>query len=258
MQINWFTVIAQIVNFIILVWLLKRYLYKPILNAIDEREKKIVAQIADADAKKAEAIKEQGAFKQKNEKFEQEKKAMMDKAVAETNTQREKLLEAARNDANALRTTQEKAINYKKQELNDEIAQKTQTGVLAISRKVLADLASVGLEEQMAGIFIKKLSGLNEEGKKQFDNAFKSAQGAVIVKSAMAFTEKEKLDIKNAINEVIGAAPQCQFIVAPELISGIELTSNGYKLAWSVAAYLGSFEKSINGTAKAKQEAETN
>ena len=258
MQINWFTVIAQIINFIILVWLLKRYLYKPILSAIDEREKKIVAQIADADAKKAEAIKEQDAFKQKNEKFEQEKKALMDKAVAETNTQREKLLEAARNDANALRTTQENAINDKQQELNDEIAQKTQTGVLAISRKVLADLASVGLEEQMAGIFIKKLGGLNEEEKKQFDNAFKSAQGIVIVKSAMAFTEKEKLDIKNAINGVIGTAPQCQFIVAPELISGIELTSNGYKLAWSVAAYLNSFEKSINGTAKAKQEAETN
>lgn len=258
MQINWFTVIAQIVNFIILVWLLKRYLYKPILSAIDEREKKIVAQIADADAKKAEAIKEQAEFKQNNEKFEQEKKALMDKAVAETNAQREKLLEAARNDANTLRTTQEKAINDKQQELNNDIAQKTQTGVLAISRKVLADLASVGLEEQMADIFIKKLSGLNEDGKKQFDNAFKSAPGMVIVKSAMALTEKEKVDIKNAINEIVGAAPQCQFQVAPELISGIELTSNGYKLAWSVAAYLDSFEKNINGTAKAKQAAKIN
>ena len=40
MKINWFTVIAQLVNFLILVWLMKRFLYKPILNAIDEREKK--------------------------------------------------------------------------------------------------------------------------------------------------------------------------------------------------------------------------
>ena len=46
MLINWFTVCAQAINFLILVWLLKRFLYKPILHAIDEREKGIAAQLA--------------------------------------------------------------------------------------------------------------------------------------------------------------------------------------------------------------------
>jgi len=58
MQINWFTVIAQIINFFILVWLLKRFLYKPILKAIDEREKKIASQLEDANAKEEKAEKE--------------------------------------------------------------------------------------------------------------------------------------------------------------------------------------------------------
>ena len=58
MLIDWFTVGAQALNFIILVWLLKRFLYKPILNAVDAREKRIAAELADADAKKAEAQKE--------------------------------------------------------------------------------------------------------------------------------------------------------------------------------------------------------
>jgi hypothetical protein len=49
MLIDWFTVGAQIVNFLILVWLLKRFLYKPILDAIDAREKRIAAELADAD-----------------------------------------------------------------------------------------------------------------------------------------------------------------------------------------------------------------
>ena len=43
MPIDWFTVVAQAINFLILVWLLKRFLYKPILHAIDEREKGIAA-----------------------------------------------------------------------------------------------------------------------------------------------------------------------------------------------------------------------
>ena len=59
MQINWFTVIAQIINFLILVWLMKKYLYKPILQAIDEREKKIATELADAKSKVAEAKSEQ-------------------------------------------------------------------------------------------------------------------------------------------------------------------------------------------------------
>jgi len=49
MLIDWFTVGAQIVNFLILVWLLKHFLYKPILDAIDAREKKIAAELADAE-----------------------------------------------------------------------------------------------------------------------------------------------------------------------------------------------------------------
>ena len=70
MEINWFTVIAQVINFLILVWLLKRFLYKPVLNAIAEREKKIAAQLSDAEVKKAEAQKERDAFHQKNEAFD--------------------------------------------------------------------------------------------------------------------------------------------------------------------------------------------
>jgi F-type H+-transporting ATPase subunit b len=48
MLIDWFTVVAQVLNFLILVWLLKRFLYRPILNAIDVREKRIAAEVADA------------------------------------------------------------------------------------------------------------------------------------------------------------------------------------------------------------------
>ena len=65
MQINWFTVIAQIVNFLILVWLLKRFLYKPILKAIDERERKIESQLKDADDRESNAKMEQDEFKKK-------------------------------------------------------------------------------------------------------------------------------------------------------------------------------------------------
>jgi len=76
MLIDWFTVIAQAFNFVILVWLMKRFLYKPILHAIDAREKRIAAELADADATKAEAQKKRDAFQQKNEEFDQQHAAL--------------------------------------------------------------------------------------------------------------------------------------------------------------------------------------
>ena len=67
MLIDWFTVGAQAVNFLILVWLMQHFLYKPILHAIAEREKRIATELANADKKKFEAQKESDEFKHKNE-----------------------------------------------------------------------------------------------------------------------------------------------------------------------------------------------
>jgi F-type H+-transporting ATPase subunit b len=129
MKIDWFTVIAQAINFLILVWLLKRFLYKPILKAIDEREKKIAAQIKDADDRKAGAVKEQVDFKKRNDDFDAQKKALMDKAVADSNAQRDKLLEDAKNQANTLRSNLEKAIKEKQESDALASAAKTQEQV---------------------------------------------------------------------------------------------------------------------------------
>src|ERR1700693_3916 len=104
MLIDWFTVGAQVLNFLILVWLMKRFLYKPILNAIDAREKRIAAELADADAKKAEAQKEHDEFQRKSAEFDRQRAALLTKATDEAKAERQRLLDEARNAALALRS----------------------------------------------------------------------------------------------------------------------------------------------------------
>ncbi len=65
MLIDWFTVGAQLLNFLILVWLMKRFLYKPVLDAIDAREKLIATELADAAAKKTKRKKSATIFSTK-------------------------------------------------------------------------------------------------------------------------------------------------------------------------------------------------
>jgi len=257
MKVDWFTVIAQVINFLILVWLLKRFLYKPILNAIDNREKKIKSQLEDAEVKKVEAKKEQEEFKQKNDAFDEKKKALMEKAVEESKIQGEKLLEEVRNAASALEDKLKKAAKETQKKTNREIAQKTQQEVFAISRKVLADLACVSFEEQSVAVFINRLNELNEAEKKQFLASFKSNSNEVLIKSAFELPNKQQAEIQKVIDKILESKGKYEFKVNPEVISGIEITANGYKLAWSISEYINSLEKSISEKIKEYPEIET-
>jgi F-type H+-transporting ATPase subunit b len=102
MLIDWFTVCAQALNFLILVWLMKRFLYKPILHAIDAREKLIAAELADAAKKKAEAQKERDEFPAQERGVRPAARRALTKATDEAKAERQRLLDEARKAADAL------------------------------------------------------------------------------------------------------------------------------------------------------------
>ncbi len=253
MQINWFTLIAQIVNFLLLVWLLRRFLYRPILDAIDERENKIAAQLNEAETKKAEAKREQDEFASKNEQFDQQRDERMNAAVTEAKDAKLKLLEAARNEANALRSKLETTYKEMQESGKSEIVQRTQQEVFAIARKTLSDLASVSLEEQATIIFLDKLKALKGSDQQQLKDAFNSGDKNILVQSTFELPDESQQDIITTVNEILGKT-KIEFRTSPHLISGIELTTSGYKLAWSITEYLNSLENSIAKTAKTKSE----
>ena len=118
MLIDWFTVIAQVVNFLILVWLLKRFLYKPILGAIDAREQRIAKELADADAKKEEAKKEREEFQHKNEELDRQRAALLDKATEEVKAERRRLLDEARQAADQLSAKRQETLRNEAHSLN--------------------------------------------------------------------------------------------------------------------------------------------
>src|ERR1700733_3394614 len=110
MLIDWFTVGAQALNFLVLVWLLKHFLYKPIRDAIDAREKGIAAKLADADAKTKEAQKQHDDFEGKNKAFDEQRAALMSKAGDEAKTEHDRLIGEAHTEAESLRATENAAL----------------------------------------------------------------------------------------------------------------------------------------------------
>ncbi len=244
MLINWFTVGAQAINFLILVWLLKRFLYKPVLHAIDEREKGIAAQLAQAEAKVAEAQKERDDFQRKNEVFDRERAALLKKATDDAGTERLRILDDAKKDADALRAKRQEALRREQRNLKEDIIRWTQKQVFTITRKTLLDLAGTALEERIGDVFVQRVRALTGEAKDQLSTAFKTSNHKVSVRSAFDLPWAQKSGIENAVKETFAPDAQVQFETAPELVSGIELSSGGHKVAWSIADYLTTLEKS--------------
>ena len=245
MLIDWFTVSAQVVNFLILVWLLKRFLYKPILHAIDAREQRIAKELADADSKKTEAEKEREKFRKKNDEFDQQRDELLSKAKDEAKAERQRLLDEARQAADALRAKRQDALKREQQSMNDEITRRTREEVFAIARKTLIDLAGTTLEERMTEVFRRRLGELNNEAKEGFAKFLKTSADPVIVRSAFELPSEQQSAIQYALQEIFTAGIQVRFETAPDVISGIELTANGQKVAWSIADYLASLENSV-------------
>src|ERR1700736_5749722 len=110
MLIDWFTVAAQITNFLLLVWLLKRFLYKPILGAMDAREQRIAAQLRDAETQKSEAEVQSKRLREAREEFERQKQALLSQAKAEAEATRQRLTEQARDEIVTLRLKWREAL----------------------------------------------------------------------------------------------------------------------------------------------------
>jgi F-type H+-transporting ATPase subunit b len=240
MLIDWFTVGAQLLNFAVLVWLMKRFLYQPVLDAIAAREEKIATELADAAATKAEAHRQQDEFSAKIQAFNEQRATLLSQAKDAAKVAGEQLQLEAREAADAARAQRDKALRSDAQQLQAELRRLTQQQVFEISRRVLGDLAGVALEQRACEVFIERLQALEGDALATLGTACKAVTAAepALLRSAFELPAPQQAAIAAALQAAVRQAVPLKFEVVPEQVSGIELSAAGQQLAWSIADYL--------------------
>jgi F-type H+-transporting ATPase subunit b len=180
----------------------------------------------------------------------------LSKARDEAKAERQRLLGEARQAADALSAKRQETLRSDARNLAEAISRRTRQEVFAIARKALADLATTSLEERLAGVFTRRLREMDGKAKARLAEALKSASAPALVRSAFDLPEEQREAIQNALNETFSAKIPVRFETAPDLVSGIELTTNGQKVAWSIADYLASLEKGVDELLKEKDKPE--
>jgi F-type H+-transporting ATPase subunit b len=240
MLIDWFTVTAQAINFLILVYFLKRFLYQPIINAIDAREQQLAKTLADAENSKTQAAIERETFERNNELFAQQRNALLIKASQEAEIEKQRLIELARLEADKVLVQRQQSLMQQHLVLNETIKQRIQSEVLATTKKLLSDLANSNLEAQIIEVFLQRLQQLSPQQLQQLNS-----KGELLICSAFALSTQQQQLISQTLSQLIAGIDEVQFIINPLLITGIELSINGQKLAWSINDYLSGLDTSI-------------
>jgi F-type H+-transporting ATPase subunit b len=250
MPIDWFTIIAQTINFLILLWLLKRFLYRPIIDGLDAREKKIADILADADNKKIRAKTLQNEYEQKLSEIETERLKSHNSATKAAEAAAKNLLDEAQLDAESLVKKRLVALQLEVNQLKHDVLQKSVHEIYAQCRKILDDLAGVELDHLMFDKLLQRLDELNTEHTEQLVNALDACDNKVLIRSAFELNPAQLERLQAGIQTKLTTAKQGQIVFTqskvPELISGLELTLSGWKLPWSVHNYLTELQQHLD------------
>jgi F-type H+-transporting ATPase subunit b len=234
MNIDWITVSAQIVNFLILVWLLKHFLYQPVMRAMERREQRVVARLNEASEREQQADASIEQYQDKTQALDQEREKILDQARIDAEEEKRKMLHEARQEVDAFRSNWQDQANEEKTEFLASLRRQSADAFQALARKALTDLADSGLEERMIHIFSERLKALDKNTCK----ALADNNEPVHIVSTFELDGAQRARITRTIHETISDGLEVDYAQSPELLCGIELSSGGHRLSWNLADYM--------------------
>jgi F-type H+-transporting ATPase subunit b len=244
-QIDYFTIFAQIINFLVLVLLLRHFLYGRIIKAIDEREKMIESQLQEAAKKKKEADDEADSYRKMKKEFLSGREGMLAAAREETQNIRRELSKKAADEVNENKAKWNEEIQRQKDAFLNNMRLSASKEIYAIARRALADLANEELESHIMETFIYKLQKMDHDEKKKMME-FLEKKKAIVIKSGFSIPESTRQSIHKTLQDQIGDDLNISYILSPDLISGIELSAQDLRISWSVGSYLDSLEDELS------------
>ena len=239
MLIDWTTVLFQAVNFLILMVLLKHFLYDRVMNAMKEREDRIASRLEEAELKRKEAEEEKDTYLDRNRRTEEERKQILAEARTEAEQRKQDLHRQARTEVEKLKQNWLAGFARDREAILNNLQETVVSQAAGVSRRVLRDLAGADLEKEAAGRFIQQLKGLNDERTKETPDANQK----LLIASSFDLDEKTRTEITRVIHEQFGSGREVAFQASAELILGLELKLPGRKISWNISRYLADFEE---------------
>jgi len=244
MHIDWFVFLAQIVNFLILFALLKKFLYGRIIGAMDAREAKISETFSEAEKARQEASQDAAVCEKRLKELERTADELLNKARIDAEVYRKELMERARQEVDLMQARWIEALHSERENLLQELRRLTGTQVYAITRRVLKDLADLDLEQRIVHILAQRIETMALDEREKIRSLTGGGEKITIL-SAFDIPQEAREALDHAIRKDIGSGIGVAYEKTKDLLSGYEFRIDGYKIAWSVRDYMDTLEENF-------------
>lgn len=254
MLIDWFIVVAQIFNFLLLVALLRWVLYAPILRIIQQRRGRIEDDLRQARDSRESAQEHLEAQQRLRLALEAHRQKLLAEAEAEVEAQRRRKLAQLRGDVALQRNRWQDALRKESDACLAAVRKRSLVEIEAIARKALEDLADVTLEHQIVRVFLERLRHLDNPQRAAIHAASCRSSEPVVVRTSFPLTPELREDVLEGLGTVLADTDGVTFLEDPELPVGIQVGIEGQSIGWTLDRYLGSLEQHLLQNLQQREE----
>ena len=236
MSIDWITVIAQIANFLVLVWLLKRFLYRPILDGIDAREAEISRRMAQAGEAQTRAEVVQADYQKLKSQLLADQDEMVVQALRAAESERDVLLADARSKFEQEQKGWHRYLQQERTKFTTQLQQAGAETLLGLTRKALHDLADEALEEAIVRHVSTHLQAIaGELAQAAGDNS------VAVATTHDALPEAAQAQLQTDIDKLLPGIG-LRFETDAQQAPGLILRVGSAQVAWTLDSYIDEFD----------------
>jgi F-type H+-transporting ATPase subunit b len=241
LELSWSTFLLEIINFLVLVWILKRFLYKPVLDVIARRRTGIENQLAEAGRLHEEADTLKADYENRLAAWDQERQQLRDTLAQELDAERAQQMEALQA---ALAQEQEKAHvaeSRRRAEAEREIERHALQQGAQFATRLLAQAAGPELEARLVELFLDGLSTLSEDRITALRTQWGEPPETIRVTSAFPLPADRRQQVEEALGGVTGLGVPVAYEQNPKLLAGLRITIGAWVLHANVQDELKGF-----------------
>lgn len=246
MELNFSTFLLEIVNFLALIWILKRFLYKPVLDVIAQRRAGIEERFTESQRLHDEAEKLKAEYENRLADWGHERQQARDKLMQELNEERTQQMTALQT---ALGAEQQKAQVAEARHQADIRHKMEETALVHGARfatRLLEQASGPDTESRLVELVIRELMHLPAEHITALRNNYKKIPDAAVVVSAFPLADSQRQRLEQALTTITRPGTPVRFEQDTELMAGLHITIGAWVLAANLRDELRGFMELAN------------
>ncbi|OPL09564.1 MAG: hypothetical protein AVO33_00270 [delta proteobacterium ML8_F1] len=242
MNIKWFEIIAQMINFFILLFLLYKLFYKPVIKTMDDRQQRIRDNQTKSDEKMKKADELIETYNQNLAELEKDRDRQLEMAKEQAQQKKEELIAAYQKEAEDKRKNYMKEVEEEQERFAHDLGMALGQNAVKVAEHILGSFSEDKLSDKVFDAFLEKVAAIDDESLKE---DIESEDERIILISSEELSKGQRETLEQALKEKVGSYKEIAYEVDEELIQGYELKLETLTVHTNVRKYLEEAEKNI-------------